>query len=372
MNRSSSRWPLLTLAAVLAQAGLVQAKPIPLKDLTQDLIRNRVGSYLALETTQRKLSSLRPLVRLAPGQITYQAEEGKPRLLQWKYQSLKVLTETERETVSAALEDVLNNVFGNHLGGLLTDQDALKVLAVTKFVAVAPVKEPDQSADELERRRREQERQRREREQAAPLLVQPVCMYYAAAPGYWNMDPQGCGLTVAAAVPVYYYPNPYMPYALTVGYAAAPVEKRSAQLVVNRLRRNGLVQGKGPKDAPALFWRGVELYRRGDSEEALTYLSAAVQLNSQDARFWYYKALAERSGGDTDAALVSARRGAALELLGRADPELTLTALERIQGEDRRFLRSAGDVTMTREQALQIAAEPVPGAPRPISGVAAR
>src|SRR5207244_1519103 len=127
---SSPRWPLLAFILVLALTSPGQAKPVPLMDLTQDLIRTQVESYLAEDAAKKTLVVIRGLARLSPTQITYEAADGKPKLLLWTYQSLKdKLDEVETSAVAAALEDTLNKVLHLHMGGLLSQADTKKVLA---------------------------------------------------------------------------------------------------------------------------------------------------------------------------------------------------------------------------------------------------
>lgn len=112
------------------------------------------------------------------------------------------------------------------------------------------------------------------------------------------------------------------------------------------------------RTAASLYTEARSLYWRGEAEEAGRLLSAAVQREPRDATLWYYKALAERAEGRAKEAAESARRGAALELLNPTAAPLLGLALERVQGDDRKFLRVAMD-GLTIEKAEQIAAQPV-------------
>jgi len=109
----------------------------------------------------------------------------------------------------------------------------------------------------------------------------------------------------------------------------------------------------------SLFSDGLTAYWDGDASRASEIFLAAVRRNPNDARFWYFKALAERAAGNLDAANSSARRGAALEVLLTPDQSQLGLALERVQGADREFLHSALTVDLTPEKAAAIAAEPV-------------
>ena len=63
-------------------------------------------------------------------------------------------------------------------------------------------------------------------------------------------------------------------------------------------------------------------------------------MNGQDARFWYYKALAERALGAAEKAEASAARGRELHAALRPKADLVAAALERVQGQERRFLNA--------------------------------
>jgi hypothetical protein len=113
------------------------------------------------------------------------------------------------------------------------------------------------------------------------------------------------------------------------------------------------------RTSASLYQEAVSLYWHGDSAAALERFSAAVERDSQDAATWYYKALTERSLGKLTEAKESARRGAALETLNRTANSQVGLALERVQGPDRKFLRSAMTADLTYEKALAIASAPV-------------
>jgi tetratricopeptide (TPR) repeat protein len=99
------------------------------------------------------------------------------------------------------------------------------------------------------------------------------------------------------------------------------------------------VTGLKAEDAEEFFWKGYALYWNGRIEEAFAQFRAAVTLRDEDARFWSYRALAEKALGDLEAARASARKAARLE--GLPDAQSFGYALERVQGADRRFLTIA-------------------------------
>ncbi|HVS37236.1 MAG TPA: hypothetical protein VMS17_16865 [Gemmataceae bacterium] len=93
-------------------------------------------------------------------------------------------------------------------------------------------------------------------------------------------------------------------------------------------------------DAIRTFWIGYRSYWQGDYDRALASFDAAVRVNDQDARFWYYKALAERALGEMDNAEASAKRGRELHAALKPKADLVGAALERVQGQERRFLNA--------------------------------
>ncbi len=132
------------------------------------------------------------------------------------------------------------------------------------------------------------------------------------------------------------------------------------------VRRKLLLKNRGPQDAPGLCARALQAYGHGEYQEALDLAWAAVQLDGQDARFWYAMALSERAVGDVDLARASARHAAALDLLARGD---SLAGLERTGTAGRAFLRRAA-AGLTRDEARQILGESTPG--QPLGGELAR
>jgi hypothetical protein len=122
------------------------------------------------------------------------------------------------------------------------------------------------------------------------------------------------------------------------------------------VRRKLLLKNRGPQDAQGLYARAVKAYSYGDYLESLHLAWAAVQLDSQDARFWFARAMSERALGDGESARASARRGAALDFLTRND---SVRMLDHVSTADQGFLREAS-AGLTRESARRIAAGSAP------------
>jgi hypothetical protein len=100
------------------------------------------------------------------------------------------------------------------------------------------------------------------------------------------------------------------------------------------------VRGPGPRDAETYFVYGIRLYWEGEYAESLSSLRMAVALRDADARYWSFKALAERALGQRAAAVASARKALDLRKLDLPDPDTFGEALERVQGAERRFLNA--------------------------------
>jgi tetratricopeptide (TPR) repeat protein len=162
------------------------------------------------------------------------------------------------------------------------------------------------------------------------LMVQPSSMiYYDCASHRWLPGPAS----------VVYYPaggreapeQPRPPVLPPPAPAAPPTPAPPPPAPAQESKAGGVEAGR-------VFWVGYRSYWQGDYDRALAGFDAAVRLDEQDARFWYYKALAERALGHVEAAEESARRGRELHAALKPKPELVDAALERVQGQERRFL----------------------------------
>ena len=100
------------------------------------------------------------------------------------------------------------------------------------------------------------------------------------------------------------------------------------------------LRGLGPRDAEKLFARGAAFYWDGEHAEALALFRKAVALRELDARYWSFKALAERALGERVAAVASARKAAGLRKLDLPGPDVFGVSMERVQGAERRFLNA--------------------------------
>src|SRR5262249_40447003 len=101
-------------------------------------------------------------------------------------------------------------------------------------------------------------------------------------------------------------------------------------------------------DATTLFWKGYEAFHDKEYASAWKSFEAATRLSNGDARFWYYRALAERALGDKKAAEASRQAGIKAEKKRDTKKDELAFALERVQGERRVWLR-LGSRPATRE-----------------------
>jgi hypothetical protein len=107
-----------------------------------------------------------------------------------------------------------------------------------------------------------------------------------------------------------------------------------------RLPRENELVDDYPTDALACYTRGRLAYLRRDYGEARAYLTRAVQLDDRDARFWYFKALAELAMDQPKRAVASGTRGKDLQARGLPAAEQIQLALDRVPEAARQFLAS--------------------------------
>ena len=168
----------------------------------------------------------------------------------------------------------------------------------------------------------------------------PSCRGVCDTSAYWNY-----------ALGYYLPTNPYVPYRIELNPQPLPPRKDEF--------RNPPRPITPERTATSLFQEGVSFYWHGDAATALDLIMTAVERDPQDAAAWYFKALTERSLGRLTEAKESVLRGAALETLNRPATSPLGVTLERVQGPDRQFLRSAMTADLTYEKAQEIASAPV-------------
>lgn len=205
-----------------------------------------------------------------------------------------------------------------------------------------------------------------------PLGYYTWRVYYPGWAGYgWGWG--GCWCGGPAGYPVvppgywwyayypWYYPYPAYPYWTATPYAAAPAggapsptavasaaggplatTARAAFAPADAAAVEELTRGKGAADALALYDRGHRLFCREQPAEALVYLTAATALNGRDARFWYFRWLAERALGAEAEADESLRTAVRLDREASAAEQAEIRrALEPVQGPIRGVLEAA-------------------------------
>lgn len=162
----------------------------------------------------------------------------------------------------------------------------------------------------------------------------------------------------------YLYPAPYAyPYPYTVAAAGANGQPGAAQspsptavagaggigatervpfAPADAAAVEELTRGKTASDALALYDRGYRLLWQEKPAEALVHLTAAIRLNDADARFWYYRWLAERALGSEAEAEASLKTAVRLDAAASAKEQADIrTALEPVQGPIRGVLDKA-------------------------------
>jgi tetratricopeptide (TPR) repeat protein len=130
------------------------------------------------------------------------------------------------------------------------------------------------------------------------------------------------------------------------GAQAAEGSKRETE-TASKIRPAGYkpvnLRGLTDKDAERLFWRGYSLFWRGEHQEALSLFEAAAELYRDDARFWYFRSLAEDGLGQKKESEDSLKKAVDLHRQGKPSAALIGQALERVQGEARLRMRKALD-----------------------------
>ncbi len=394
MKRITCPWRALAVTVMLLAANGGQAEPLPLKELDQGTIQQRLRQYLKQPASQVRLKTVLGLVRLDEQQIYYFRRGGAPVRLVWAYEPRGPLTAVERAMVECSLEGTLLEVLAHYRGGLLSREDTRALLAVTRL------------CDVTESRAAKRDRTDGLRGVLRSLMTLATtcfCCFDCCGCGFsWDCVYWGCGCDcccdwccwdcgcwpgcVWCGYPVWpYYYGAYNVYPGVVtfdycGYGSYPVVASIATSTTSSdtaspgpapltlpqpadlaernysvVRRRLLLKyNTEPAHAERLYARAVKAYGSFEYQEAQDLAWAAVQLNDRDARFWYAKALSERALGDQAAALASARYAAALEKLGQGN---ALAGMERIAGQDRQYLRAA-TAGLTQEQARGLVREP--------------
>jgi hypothetical protein len=357
---------LLSLGVLLMTSISGRADTVPLDKLTEALLRERVRLFLQTKEGETLITAVLPLVRVRVDQIRFTVREGKPVRLEWLYEPIVALTEAQIRIVDETLRGVFRQVFATFMGGLISEADAAVVF---KVIAIQPPPPPPELPSPLPSpapspnipspRSSPASEGSAPRASTAPATVPGLRLGIA-----WYYGCSGCCVEL---YPVYFYYYTYessssvalasSPFATATAASRSPHQLdtesyQERQEILARLRR--------AKDPSALYWRARSLYWQGDVEMALALLIRATELDAQDARYWYFRALAERALGQIRMAKYSALRAEALKILHRPDETEIGLALERVQGAERRFLNEAVGEPLTPESASQIARAPVP------------
>lgn len=361
---------LLSLGVLLIASVSSRADTVPLDKLTEALLQERVRLFLQTKDGEALITAVLPLVRVRVEQIRYTVREGKPTRLEWSYEPIVTLTEAQIRTVEETLRGVFKQVFATFMGGLIAEADAavvFKVIAIQPPPAFAPPRpelpsplpSPLLSPNIPSPRSSSRSEGPTPRGSTAPATV-PVLRLGIA----WYYGWSGCCVEL---LPVYYYYYTYESSSSVArggsSFATATATSRSPRQLDTEAcqqRQEILARLRYAKEPSALYWRARTFYWQGDVEIALALLIRAIELNAQDARYWYFRALAERALGQMEMAKYSARRAEALKILHRPDETEIGLALERVQGAERRFLNEAVAEPLTPDIASQIARAPVP------------
>jgi hypothetical protein len=323
---------LLTgLAAVVLLGEVVSSTAvhaqIPLAELTQKMIRDRVNLYLneRADTTKEISGKVGETITLRGEQIDFEKTvDQAPKKLLWKYQPAKVLSEDQQTKAKRELDLLISQILSEYKPG---GKDALVSNAglqeIRKVFSVFPKLVGTDDPDPI------------------PRPVPTTIIIYI---GGWQYNPcQDSWMMVASAwsVPIQTQRTPQksapkeekrpLEQQLVAKTTAPPVRKPPP-------RQTEEYRDDYPKDAAECFRRGHEAYKDFHYAVARAYLNQAVRLNAEDARFWYFKAFAELAMDNRELAVVSARRANALRASGSPAAQEIDLALQRLPDQAREFL----------------------------------
>lgn len=128
---------LIVLAAACLSAAAIQAAP--LKDLTQDVVRDRVRAYLtAYPDAQQTLAKDAGFaLTLDPALVAYRAgADGTPEQLLWQYVVTAAPTTDQQTAAAVALARVLDEALGQGSGAVLNAADVQTVRVQYRFQPV--------------------------------------------------------------------------------------------------------------------------------------------------------------------------------------------------------------------------------------------
>ena len=329
-----------------------QPRPVPLAQLTSAMVRGQVDRLLAGRPALVK--ELESRVVLDVANLSYH-KPSEGLALTWRVPR-RNLPSDEESAVRKQLLEVLVVALGLFNGGLVSPKDLerlapnIKVQFVDRTASAPPTPAP---------------------RTGSYAVWRPVCgccgttwilewhsYSPATAPG---AAPERLGAPRSVSLfapPSYTYPAavthtepvvverapilhpaeaPPSWAANTVGANAATPAAPTARSWELTFPRDDQLVNDYPKDALVCYTRGRAAYLRHDYGEARAYLTHAVKLNDQDARFWYFKALAELAMDRRDLADPSAQRGKDLAARSLPAAEPIRLALAGVPARARQF-----------------------------------
>jgi hypothetical protein len=327
--------------------GPAQARPVPLAKLTSPMVRGQVDRFLVERPALVK--EIKEKVMLKVTNLDYRKPSDGLALV-WVVPRREPLSIKEEVVIGRKLLAVLIVALGQYQGGLISPKDlrALEPKMKIDFVnqAAAAPKTPKTQPP---------------RPAYHPVwrlvcgccgscwVVEWVPSPGSNAPAGPATGPERLGAPKPAAYlmpagePIVVERAPILLPAKVAGHRAnvvgagtiARVQTKAWEL---RLATDSELVDDYPKDALACYARGRAAYLRRGYGEARAYLTHAVKLNGGDARFWYFKALAELAMERRDLANASALHGKELEGRGLPAGASIRQALQGVPEAAREFL----------------------------------
>ncbi len=385
-RRATRRFSALLLALLGWASGATAA--IPLADLTTAKVREHMGGFMA--TDEAKSIAKESAVPVKADGLSW---DGAATRLTWEYSSRSALDQAQASTVESSMVKLIEQGFGNYKQGLLATDD-LNVVKSGFRVEWAEAPKPGPKGPSLKPEGGNKPVAPPAAEGLPPAAALPYAAtqtaavtYAAAVMPYPAMTYAGCvspPLAPAASgcrlFGLLRRPHGCVPIAPNFGpcggcgsvayavptYPAAPSCCSSPAFAAAPVRAAGYAVAAADEPLSAKHWGDLQsadretllgdatlLVSSGRLAAATRVLDLALALDAYDSLAWSWKAVVERKQGRHADAADAAERAAACLVIKGAPFESLALGLEKVQGDDRAFLRNApAPATVASAQAV--------------------